>query len=133
MLVNVAIDLSAAFATLDHSTLYSGDLRYLSKSPVHHFYGDVITFDNRQQSVQLGSSTSKSLFCKHSVPQSSLLDPLMFTIYVSPITNVISSFRVDNHQYADDTAHYICISKDDIIINIVTLENARRLCVTCLP
>jgi len=48
-----------------------------------------------------------------SVPQGSVLGPLLFTIYTSPIVSIIEPFRNVHHaQYADDTQLYIALTTD---------------------
>ena len=36
------------------------------------------------------------------VPQGSILGPLLFAMYVSPIGQVVDTFGIQHHQYADD-------------------------------
>ena len=107
-----ALDMSAAFDTLDHATL----LHRLE----HTFglSGFVISWiryylTNRSSFVKIDSSSSPSTTISTGVPQGSCLGPLLFVLFISPVTNVINpdlsetSNLVSFHQYADDTQLYI--------------------------
>ena len=43
-----------------------------------------------------------------------MLGPILFTLYVAPVANVISSFGVSHHQYTDDSQVYIAANRDNI-------------------
>jgi len=101
--VLIGLDLSAAFDTVCHSTLtqrlqtefgVSGTAISWIQSYLH----------GRTQYVKMGQHRSSEATLEVGVPQVSVLGPLLFAVYCSPVADVIAFHGVRHHQYADDTA-----------------------------
>jgi len=113
-LVTVAsLDLSAAFDTISHSTLQSilktdFGITGTALNLIHSYLSD------RNQFIKIGNFASSSVPCHTGVPQGSVLGPLLFTAYISPIGRLVSSFNVRYHCYADDTQLYTSFSNHDV-------------------
>ena len=58
------------------------------------------------------------------VPQGSVLGPLLFSLYVSPIANFIGCFGVSHSQYADDTQPYICLKEERTLSSLSDCYNS---------
>ena len=100
------LDLSAAFDTIDHATLKD------RLSDWYGIYGQAqIWFSsylqNRHQSVKIKDTLSDKVTLSYGVPQGSVLGPVLFTLYTTPLA-IISSF--DINLYADDTQIYMSLS-----------------------
>ena len=109
----VGLDISSAFDTIDHSIL----LRWL-----HDELGVTGTalawfqsyISNRSQFVKLGRHSSAPMSCTSGVPQGSVLGPILFAAYTSPIGDLIRRFGIHHHQFADDTQVHLALRSSDI-------------------
>jgi len=68
----------------------------------------------RQQFVRLSGHSSSTTQCVCGVPQGSVLGPLLFTTYVSPVGELIESYGISYHQFADDTQLLVTMNSTDV-------------------
>jgi len=57
------------------------------------------------------------------VPQGSVLGPILFSIYTSPIAHIVSTHGLQHQQYADDTQLFISVNSQTSQQNLSLLEN----------
>ena len=102
----VLLDLSSAFDTIDHTILLHRLQTHfgISNTSLSWFRSYL---SDRQQYVSINGSPSADLPLEHSVPQGSCLGPLFFTLYTSPLFEIIRSHPHEMHCYADDTQIYL--------------------------
>ena len=91
------LDLSAAFDTLEHKVILSR-LQDLGLS------GDALRWmasylQGRSQSVVIDGVTSDAASLQYGVPQGSVLGPILFTIYTSPIGKIARRHKLEIHVY----------------------------------
>jgi len=104
--VLILLDLSAAFDTVDHSILLKRlECRLgLSGSALDWM---ISYLSERQQKVMLGATQAKPTVLNCGVPQGSVLGPVLFSAYVSPLGDIAKFSATSTHQYADDCQLYV--------------------------
>ena len=64
----------------------------------------------RSQSVTIDNTFSLNLPLLRGVPQGSVLGPLLFTLYTTPLSHLLADSSLQFHFYADDTQIYLSFS-----------------------
>ena len=115
------LDLSAAFDTIDHSILLE---RLSSWFGISGIVLSWIKSDLTSRSfyVKINDSRSSVYQLFYGVPQGSVLGPLLFILYTTPLSSIISKSPVHHHLYADDTQLFISFSSTEFHQNISLLE-----------
>ena len=100
--IGAFLDLTKAFETVDHPIL----LQKLHHIGIRNTSLDLFKsyLFNRQQYVEYKNSNSDLKTIKYSVPQGSILGPVLFLIYINDISH--SSHILKNVLFADDTCLY---------------------------
>jgi hypothetical protein len=102
----IYLDFSRAFDTVPFTKLLSKCSHYGIHGNLLDWIASFIT--DRHFSVRLGDCISQPFPVLSGVPQGSVLGPILFTLYVSDITHVLSKFPdVRIQAYADDIKLYI--------------------------
>ena len=55
------------------------------------------------------------------VPQGTVLEPLLFAVYCSPVGDIITDHGVHYHQYADDMQLHLAMSVDNTAAGLAVL------------
>ena len=67
----------------------------------------------RCQRIKLGKCLSSRSDLSFGVPQGSVLGPLLFTLYTTPFSSLVSGHAIPHHLYADDSQLYVSFSSGD--------------------
>ena len=119
------LDLSATFDIIDHATLTDrlSDW-YLIPGQAQIWFSSYL--QNTHQSVKIEDTFSDKVTLSYGVPQGSMLGPVLFTLYTTPLSAIISSFDINHHLYADDTQTYMSLSVSNAKESLEKLQNCLR-------
>lgn len=108
----ILLDLSAAFDTLDHKILLNTLTNWFGiEKKALQWIGNYLS--NRTYTVQIKDHKSASINLSEGVPQGSVLGPVLFTAYVTPLAALIKSLSINYHLYADDTQIWTSFNSSD--------------------
>ena len=99
--VELLLDLSAAFDTVDHDLLL--DILYFEiglRGSVYKWFESFLR--NREQTVSINGHRSSSFKNLYGVPQGSVIGPVLFNIYVRSLMKFIEKAGFSIFGYADD-------------------------------
>ena len=77
---------------------------------------------NRRQFVQIDDKKSEIGYVRFGVPQSSVLGPLFFNIYVNDLADSLPS-NMNSMQYADDTSLYLQSKPSNLLSSVEAFSN----------
>ena len=121
------LDLSAAFDTIDHNILFNCLRDWLGMDgTVLMWIKSYLT--NLRQKVKLGISFLDAFSLPYGVPQGSILGPLPFTLYSTPLSYIISSFNVTHHLFTNDIQIYLALNSRNFDSSIAELTE----CLACI-
>jgi len=117
--------MSAAFDTVDHRLLL--DRLWLefrvTEIPLCWLQSYL---EGRTQFIKMGQHESHATEIDVGIPQRSVLGPLLFAVYCSPIADVIAHHSVQCHQYADDTQFHLAMRADNTPAGLSVLADVRQ-------
>jgi len=119
------LDLSAVFDAIDHSILVHRLSSWFGlKGTVLSWLQSYLS--SRNFIVNINGISSAPFPFLQGVPRGFVLGPLLFILYTTPLSTLISELSVDQHIYADDTADdtqlFFSFSAPDFSQNVFHLE-----------
>jgi len=109
----IQLDLSAAFDTVDREILlHRLNYRFGIKGKALQWLTSYLS--NRHQYVQIEKELSSCRELKFGIPQGSVLGPILYTMYTTPLSDIIKKHGMLYHCYADDTQLYLSVNSATI-------------------
>ena len=122
------LDLSAAFDTVDHEILLGRlSSRFGIKGKALDWLRSYLT--DRTQLVKVDDASSTIRPLHWGVPQGSVLGPMLYLWYTSPLGDIVREHGLSFHFYADDSQLYTYFSCNDTS-DLVAATQRLEKCVT---
>ena len=118
----IMLDLSAAFDIIDHTILLRrlGNWFGVSGKALDWFKSYLIA---RSQRIKLGHCLSSRSDLCFGVAQGSVLGPLLFTLYTTSLSSLVSRHAIPHHLYADDSQLYVSFSSGNSAAALYGLQS----------
>ena len=118
--VLVSLILSAMFDMVSHDTLLDllqreFEVTGMALSWIQSYLSDRLHF------VKLGHHQSPAVSLNIGVPRGSVLGPLLFAVYCSPVGDIIAKHVIQYHQYADDMQLHFAVRADNMSFGLSVL------------
>jgi len=118
------LDLPAAFDTIDHNILLTRlSSWFVIQGTALNWFRSRSYLSSRCFRVKCNNNLSSLHTCLCGVPQGSVLGDLLFVMYTTPLSSLISSMFLNHHLYADDTQLFLSFHPSEFHSNITHLQN----------
>ena len=118
----VLLDLSAAFDTIDHEVLLNRlNQRFGFRDLALNWLASYLV--DHKQLVHIRSAVSVDSQLHFGVPQGSVLGPVLFSMYVAPIEDIVLSHGLRPMFYAGDSQIYLTMGLGNRNISIGKIED----------
>ena len=123
--VLILLDLTSAFDTVDNGVLLSRLTTQfgITGTAVKWFESHL---SERYQKVTIDGSRSHPTLLRWGVPQGSVVGPVLFTCYTTPLQDIIHSHDFSSMIYADDTQLFITVKSGQALQMSAKLEDCLK-------